>query len=518
MGTHEVNYVRSAGNTIEGSFDETMMPSLPRGFHYRGRALHQLHTQLGIITEAKITQEALMEHNPEPVGPGSESNNEGFVDAETTLRSTGQISVKLVGHRMTMDGPAGKLPFGANGALLPGYVASTMEVTSSDIEAARLESDDVEHLSMEIETDMQDILENPRHIDRSMRFESAHRVLFFVQNHPQLWGEVEARMGRSRNAENGVFIDFVIEGKTKWSTFPEPVESDSSIISLPGANDPTYPHSKSKDWSVKLGSHEFYLFAEAGYFAGTNFDCKHEDLNWKLAANARAGARLFHHEEDAFNAEAVYAVIAGGTVENRLRVKLWHYTLLDQKILPDIPACPPEVVKTLWSIKPGFSVQHTVVVGVVPVTFSAGISAQIDLKWGYFLCPQNMQARVDLRPSITISASAGITVHAPPFRAGISLSGSMNQEIRPTAAVNGNLCQFGVNIHRIQEPKRCSFDGWWQHWECTVHKFKPHCGWSGKHDHPFWKWEGRAEDHPIWGELCQVSLQPFRVTCQQKPW
>jgi hypothetical protein len=416
---------------------------------------------------------------------------------------------------MAVDKSIALLPFSSDGTVLPGYVVSTMEMSNADVEAAKLETDDVENLSMEIETDMQDILENPRHLDRSVRFESAHRIVHVARNHPRLWGEVEARMGRSRNAENGVFIDFVIEGKTEWSTAPESTDSSVSKLDI---NDPTYPHSKSKDWSVKLGSSAFNLFAEAGYFAGTNFDCKQEDLNWKLSAHAKAGAHLFHHEEDAFSAEATYAVIAGGTVENRLHVKLWRYTLMDKKIIPDIPACPPEVVKDIWSIKPGFSIRYTVVVVVIPVTFHAGVSAKLYLKWGYFLCPQNMQARVDLRPGITVTASAGVSVHVLAFKAGISLSGSLNQEIRPTAAINGNLCQFGVNIHRIQAPAECKFDGWWQHWSCHFHHWRIHCGWSSRHAHTFWKWQGKAVDQPLWGELCQVSLHPFKVTCQSKPW
>jgi len=67
---------------------------------------------------------------------------------------------------------------------------------------------------------------------------------------------------------------------------------------------------------------------------------------------------------DAVNAEAVYAVMSGGTVENRVYAKVFGITIKDEKLGPDIPGCPPETVKTIASAKPGFHVGFTIVVVV----------------------------------------------------------------------------------------------------------------------------------------------------------
>ena len=58
--------------------------------------------------------------------------------------------------------------------------------------------------------------------------------------------------------------------------------------------------------------------------------------------------------------------------------------------------------------------------------------------------PQNLQAHVDLRPGVTVTASASATASIAVAKGGIELVGSVNFELRPTAMVDGGLCQFGM--------------------------------------------------------------------------
>jgi hypothetical protein len=511
-GTHTTHYTRYEDGVIEGRYDDTMFDSgaLPQDVKLQGWRRHRFGSQGKLLSATVMQSVQHFKGTPQYRDP---QEGEGFLTKNSVIMSEGQLLVSLLSESNSpqfyhVQSMAELLDSKA------GYVFSPLSDNHADEAAREVESMHMEELLTQVSHLVEAILINPLRLKEKIMYEVAHQLRHFMAHHPAAGVVIAQLLREGRTAGNAQWVDFILAEDISSASTPREEEPVTTMGDVP---DPTYPHNKAKTWETKLGGSDFNVFAQAGYFAGTNFDCKQTGLNYKLRAFVKAGCHLFKHEEDFFTAEAVYAAINGATAENRLVAKLFGHSLKDEKLLPDIPGCPPEVVKDIASVQPGFRLSYTIVVVVIPVTFSAGVSAKLYLKWGYQFCPQNLQAHVDLRPGVTVTASASATAQIAVAKGGIELSGSVNLELRPTVMIDGNQCQFGVNLHRIQAPAQIKFDGWYQTWGCTIHHWKPHCGYGSRHEKVFWHWDGPAVDQPIWGELCQATLKPFQVTCRSQP-
>jgi len=511
-GVHLTNYVHLDDGTIEGNYDQSMyLSGLPEDVKVRGCSHHRLGLGgylVGVSLSHSVHHYEGQPQHYEGTDPGS------FLDKNSVIVSDGYLLMNFLSEVRGPEVMANIMPRTMAEIMenMVGFVASSLSDTNAEQAVREVETKQLDDLLEGVSLLMEAILQNPNKLKEKALYTIAHRLRHFIDHHPVAGEVVKKRVQEGRTENNAKWVDFILA--------PEPKKTESAPLETvsvtPTADDPNYPYNKAKDWNERIGGSDFNLFAQAGYFAGTNFDCKHSGINYKLKAYVKGGCHLFKHEEEFFSAEAVYATINGATVEDHLGAKLFGRTIKDEQLLPVIPGCPPEVVKNIANVSPGFHVSYTIVVVVIPVTFSAGVTANIYLKWGYQLCPQNLQAHVDLRPGITVTASASATASIAVAKGGIELSGSVNFELRPTAMVDGGLCQFGVNLHRIQAPAQIKFDGWYQTWGCSIHHWKPHCGYGSRHEHVFWHWDGKPVDQPLWGELCQATLHPFSFACHEQ--
>jgi hypothetical protein len=409
-----------------------------------------------------------------------------------------------------MKSPLGSLSVLSN---QPGYVAS--QLSETHVSEARMEVEDQrrDDLVKQAASLVQIILKNPSNLKYKQLYAAAHELRFFMLKHPRAAEVIREQLLAGRSEANALWVDFILAEDVSVEQTSKQDNTDQVAV-VKDAYDSNYPQSRSKDWSARYGSTDFNAFVQAGYFAGTNFNCKQKGINYKLRAYVTAGVTLFQQSVPLFDSEVVYAAINGGTSENRVMAKLFGITLKNEKLLPDIPGCPPETVRDIKKISPGLKVSYTMFVVVLPITFSAGVTANLYLKWGYQFCPQNLQAHVDLRPGVTVTASAGAEASIAVARGGIELSGSINWELRPTALIDGNQCMFGVNLHLIQSPAVVRLVGWYQLFQCSLSG----CGYAPRQEHEFWRWQGTGSDRALWGEYCQAKLTPsFSVSCYNQP-
>jgi hypothetical protein len=507
-GSHRTHYSRMEDGSIEGRFDQSTFDTpLEDNTLFEGYSRHYYRSE-GVLSGARIRHRVRFGQSGQSGGTVRVDDDSGFIGKESEIVSEGELHLSLLSMTQSPKVSTKSAVLLSQVMNPAGYVATQLSDTHVEEAVAEDEMRVLEDVLKYVAEWMNIILHNPNNLKEKELYKVAHELWSFIQSRKAVGDVIREELIKARTAANARWVDFVV------GAAQEGVQTAASVETATASND-NYPYNKAKDWSTKLGSGSFNMFAQAGYFAGTNFDCKQTGLNYKLHGYAKGGVHLFGKESDFFTGDAVYATISGATTENRVYAKLFGRVVKDEPLLPVIPGCPPEVVKTLAHAEPGFHVGFTIVVVIIPVSFSAGVTANLYLKWGYQLCPQNLQAHVDLRPGITLTASASATAHVLAVKGGIGLSGSINQEIRPTAMIDGNQCQFGVNLHRIQAPSNVKFYGWYEVWSCHFHHWHLKCGWGGRHEKTFWQWNGSGVDQPLWGELCQAQLHPFSVSCHE---
>lgn len=267
---------------------------------------------------------------------------------------------------------------------------------------------------------------------------------------------------------------------------------------------------KSGSWSKSVGPKDLHVDLAASYFAGTDFTAcgggSGTDLNVKVGATASATASIFGHSKSVIDLNAWYVIMAGQTVQNSYSLSVFGHTVTNGKVFPyEGKACPPHVSKNIWSASPGFSVTYTMVVVAVPVQFSAGITAQLNLAYGYDICPQDLKASVDLEPGVTVVASATAQVSLVLAHAGITLAGSINQQVRPTAFINMNgNCQLGAKVDLVAAPTTLRFYGFYGYRSCSFHHWRLRCGWHDS-SHDFWSWQNSGSSSTVWSDTCYFN-------------
>eukprot|EP00762_Andalucia_godoyi_P002355 ANDGO_07550.mRNA.1 lipid transport family protein len=302
----------------------------------------------------------------------------------------------------------------------------------------------------------------------------------------------------------------------------EPTEALPSHMRA-GTDDSLFPNNRQGSFDKTMGPSDLSLDISASYFAGTNFEfCsggqQSKDLNYKIAAGLDVKVDVFGFHKDVANVDAAYVAEAGATTDNHFRISLFGHTIKDTTLLPfSTTACPPENVIDIWHATPGWSVSYTVTVVVIPVTFSVGVSAQLDVSLGYGICIQDLKAIADLRPSVTVTASASASASVLVAKGGVEVSGSVNEQLRPAVWVNLNECAIGANVHHIANPADVSFNGYYQTRTLSWHHWRPRISWSNQHQKTFWSWHNSYVDEGLFGEKCalldgSVSCIPYTAT------
>lgn len=286
----------------------------------------------------------------------------------------------------------------------------------------------------------------------------------------------------------------------------EDIIEDKNII----VNSDSFDKQKSGSWSKTVGPKDLHVDLAASYFAGTDFTAcgggSATDLNVKVGATASATASIFGHSKSVIDLNAWYVILAGQTVQNSYSLAVFGHTVTTGKVFQyEGQACPPHVTKNIWTASPGFSVTYTMVVVAVPVQFTAGVTAQLNLAYGYDICPQDLKASIDLEPGVTVVASATAQVSLVLAHAGITLAGSINQQVRPTAFLNMNgNCKLGAKVDLVSSPTTLRFYGFYGYRSCRMHHWHLSCGWHDQ-SHDFWSWQGTGGSSTVWSDTCYFN-------------
>jgi hypothetical protein len=308
-----------------------------------------------------------------------------------------------------------------------------------------------------------------------------------------------------------------------WSKMSEEA-AHSKLVKLEGLNpadNTMFPDNTQWSTSHTLGNNDIGVSVGAYYFAGTNFEmCRPGDnqhnLNYKVAAGATADAHVFGMNKNVATIDAAYVAMSGATTDNHFTISLFGHNVVQTQLFPGVSTgpCPPLSTRDLWHAAPGWGVHYTLFVVVIPVTFDVGVSAHLDLNMDWGVCIQDIKAMADIRPQVTLTASASASASVLVARAGVTVSGSMMEELRPAVWVNLNECGVGASLHHMSQGS-ADLTGWYQTRSIHFHHWRPQISWSSQHSHNFWTWNSAYTDEPLWGKKCQLvdNAGSWSTTC-----
>jgi len=264
---------------------------------------------------------------------------------------------------------------------------------------------------------------------------------------------------------------------------------------------PSFPFNQSWTQDIKFGGKQVNVVVNGLLFAGTNLDCNHPTFNYEAHARAEAVASAFGDTKSAFLAEALYGKQDGQLIGDRLYLRVWNDVLYD-KTIPIIDC--NEHVNDIAHTAYGFSVSYTLWVSVIPVTFRAAVLLQLDLKWGWNVCDNQLSALVELIPSAVVTVSGGAEINLLIIKAGIALDASFNAIVKPQAFIHGTQCQVGFETILETIPMTAAFDAYYAEKQCKYMFFD--CHWGPTHQKALWSWHLPAKTDVLINKVWNIKL------------
>jgi len=237
------------------------------------------------------------------------------------------------------------------------------------------------------------------------------------------------------------------------------------------------------------------------FFAGTNFNCHQQTFNYKASATARANVTLFGFEASAFYAEAQYGRTSGLPLDNVLRLDVFGKNVYRKNL--SAMDCSPHTY-TLAHKEPGFSVDHTLWVGPIPVTFTASSDLDLTVTWGWGACDTDLSANIWIRPSATLTFSGTASLDLLVIKATTELSGSFNTALQPKLEVAGSECSVGMQVDLDRNPPdAASWKAYYEKRRCKFLMFDCHLEEAGTKT--FWSWNEPAENEVLFNETIAIK-------------
>jgi len=276
--------------------------------------------------------------------------------------------------------------------------------------------------------------------------------------------------------------------------------NDRLPVKLPELQDSNFPFNKSWDESFTLGGKEVSIAFEGVLFAGTNFDCNQEYFNYEALAKADSNLAFFEWNKEAFLAEIIYGKYNGQIVGNEIYLRVWDDVIYSQKI-PEIDCS--EHVYPFYHTQKGISVSYTLWVSIIPVIFTAGATAVVDLDWGWQICDDKLSAMIELIPDLTVILDGDAEVYLLIVKAGMELSGSFNAEVRPQGYVAGSNCSVGFDVRFESNPTQIDLQSYYQFDKCEFWIFD--CKWGDKHTETWFSWNSQGENRVVFDEEWKIA-------------
>jgi len=250
-----------------------------------------------------------------------------------------------------------------------------------------------------------------------------------------------------------------------------------------------FPFNRSFTKDVHLGGKVINVDFSTELFAGTNFNCHQPNFNYKSLATVQATASLFGYSKQAFMALAAYGRDNGAAVVDAMQVSVWG-DLIYNKPFTQVD-CNTHTYPIAHTA-PGFNVQYTIWVSVIPVVFSASTALNLDLSWDWSICDSQLSTLIQVLPVGTLSVAGGTVVDLLTLRAGVELSGSFNLQLVPEAYIHGTQCEVGFQVDEINAPMAVMFDSFYQWQQCKFLFFD--CHWGTHNEHAIWQWSEPQKD------------------------
>jgi len=262
----------------------------------------------------------------------------------------------------------------------------------------------------------------------------------------------------------------------------------------------SFPFNQSWTNEITFGGKQINVVFDSLLFAGSNFDCNHPSFNYEGHARAEATAHAFGESKSAFLAEALYGKENGQLIGDKLYLRFWDNVLFD-KTIPIIDC--NEHVSEIGHTAFGFSVSYTLWVSVIPVTFRASTLLQLDLKWGWNICDNQLSALVELIPSATLTVSGGAEINLLIIKAGITLDAAFNSIVKPQAFVHGTQCQIGFDAILETKPMTAAFVAYFAEKECKYVFFD--CHWGKTHQKTLWSWQLPSKTQTLFNKVWNIK-------------
>ncbi|KAH3744072.1 lipid transport family protein [Pelomyxa schiedti] len=247
--------------------------------------------------------------------------------------------------------------------------------------------------------------------------------------------------------------------------------------------------------SILLGGHTINSRFYVDLFAGSNFNCASPaDLQHSSMARINLGANtnFLGFCGEAFRADAYYSSTENVDSRNSVSVSVWGNVIYARNLNLDCSLHTSDITH----FAPGFSTRYTVWVVGIPITFTAGVHLNFDLKWGWKICDSNLTAMMQLEPKAYVMFGGSAEVDLFLLKAGVLLQGGFGTEINPQAEIEGDHCSIRAFIKRTGPPLLVDLEAYhsWKHCH-LLHKNK--CSWGKQRSKVLWSWSLPSVDYVL---------------------
>jgi len=242
-----------------------------------------------------------------------------------------------------------------------------------------------------------------------------------------------------------------------------------------------------KSWTV--GNSNVGLRLSASANAGVKKGCKTDVRSYAVGAYANIDVLILGKTISAAAGYAEYGQVNGSPLRNGIELQLFGKVFYT-KTFPWLD-CKDRTIQ-LASFSKDFSFSYSVLVYVVQIKFTVGISFTFRADLHYTVCPQQLKASITLTPFGSATLHGGASASVAVAKAGIDIRGSLSDYLDPTAYVDGNLCRVGFSMYNNLNPISASLVGWWQTRTVKFRGLKTKVTWGSKHEKTFWShtWAG----------------------------
>jgi hypothetical protein len=253
-----------------------------------------------------------------------------------------------------------------------------------------------------------------------------------------------------------------------------------------------FPYNKSYTGYFNLGGKVAGLDWTTNLFVGTNFDCNHPYFNFEGLAEVSATAKLFGERQQAFDAKIIYGQEYGSPLADAITLSVWGREIYNHPI-PQVP-CQGGTYP-LFHFAPGFNVQHTLWVSIIPIVFQASAGLTLNLQWGWQICPAQLTAEINVEGDASVELSGSSYTDLLLLRAGFEIQGGLNAMIVPEAYLVGSECMVGFDIDESNTPMGASVTSYYQWRHCKFLFFD--CGWGDYNQHVWWSYDIPAHNNVL---------------------